>query len=528
MKMVKSLLLVSAAGLVASAGAQAADLPVKAKPVEYVKVCSLYGAGFYYIPGTDICLKLYGYVRYQADYGTSSITAGPFAGSNVANNRLATQDWAGRARTIVGFDTRQQTAYGTLRAYMNVGFTKDTNANAGYVATAGIPTPMYANRAFIQLAGFTWGLATSYFDFVSTAAVAYNAGFTHAPDTGDAGQLVAAYTATLGNGVSASLSFEQSRRNNTSNLNLAAFGVPTGAFVGDNLSPSITTFAVVAGTNNNSSNLPDVVGNLRIDQAWGSAQIAGALHDVGAGYYSAAPAPFPGVVAENNGHPGDKWGWAITPGLKVNFPMIGPGDYFQGALVYTQGAVRYASNTPIGGGSLGYYNGNKFAFGQAPDAVFQGNAAGTAGFLGTGIFDNSIHLTTAWSVFASYEHFWTPALRTDLYGSYLAVRFDSTANTMMCAGFAAAIPGAGTPATGCNMNWNQWDIGTRSQWNITKDFYIGLDVIYSRLETATLGGTGSYTIAPSATLGKPLQAGYNTSNENAVTGAFRVHRDIVP
>ena len=57
MKMVKSLLLVSAAGLVAVSGAQAADLPVKAKPVEYVKVCSLYGAGFYYVPGTDICLR---------------------------------------------------------------------------------------------------------------------------------------------------------------------------------------------------------------------------------------------------------------------------------------------------------------------------------------------------------------------------------------------------------------------------------------------------------------------------------------
>ena len=63
MKMVKSLLLVSAAGLVAASGAQAADLPVKAKPVEYVKVCSLYGAGFYYVPGTDICLKVGAYFR---------------------------------------------------------------------------------------------------------------------------------------------------------------------------------------------------------------------------------------------------------------------------------------------------------------------------------------------------------------------------------------------------------------------------------------------------------------------------------
>ena len=57
MKMVKSLILGSAAGLIAVGGAQAADLPVKAKAVEYVRICSLYGAGFWYIPGTDTCIK---------------------------------------------------------------------------------------------------------------------------------------------------------------------------------------------------------------------------------------------------------------------------------------------------------------------------------------------------------------------------------------------------------------------------------------------------------------------------------------
>ena len=62
MKMVKSLILGSAAGLIAMSGAQAADLPVKAKAVEYVRICSLYGAGFFYIPGTDTCIKLGGYL----------------------------------------------------------------------------------------------------------------------------------------------------------------------------------------------------------------------------------------------------------------------------------------------------------------------------------------------------------------------------------------------------------------------------------------------------------------------------------
>ena len=71
MKMVKSLLLGGAAALAVTATASAADLPVKAKPVQYVKVCSLYGAGFYYIPGTDTCLKVGGWVRMEYGYGSA-------------------------------------------------------------------------------------------------------------------------------------------------------------------------------------------------------------------------------------------------------------------------------------------------------------------------------------------------------------------------------------------------------------------------------------------------------------------------
>src|SRR3982750_653096 len=113
MKMVKSLLLISAAGAVAASGAQAADLPVKAKPVEYVKVCSLYGAGFYYIPGTDICMKVGGYIRWQetANPG-SSVSGGPFAGVGGRSNRIDSQDLPQRPRALAPFDTRQQTAYG--------------------------------------------------------------------------------------------------------------------------------------------------------------------------------------------------------------------------------------------------------------------------------------------------------------------------------------------------------------------------------------------------------------------------------
>ena len=98
MKMVKSLLLGSAAGLVAVAGAQAADLPVKAKAVEYVKVCSLYGAGFYYIPGTDTCIKIGGFLRAEWGHNTLGSMAVYTTGGQALYDRNT--DVRDRARAI--------------------------------------------------------------------------------------------------------------------------------------------------------------------------------------------------------------------------------------------------------------------------------------------------------------------------------------------------------------------------------------------------------------------------------------------
>src|SRR6266480_5447242 len=77
MKMIKSLVLGSAAGLLAMSGAQAADLPVKAKAVEYVRICSLYGAGFFYIPGTDTCIKFGGYLRVDTTFNAAGVQDQP-------------------------------------------------------------------------------------------------------------------------------------------------------------------------------------------------------------------------------------------------------------------------------------------------------------------------------------------------------------------------------------------------------------------------------------------------------------------
>ena len=174
MKMVKSLILGSAAGLIAMSGAQAADLPVKAKAVEYVRICSLYGAGFYYIPGTDTCIKLGGYLRVDITFnGSASMTRrlGPAlrpAATGYRNYYIA------RAREDFNIDTRTATEYGVVRTFFEATFTFDTLGGATFNPTRSATTSAATRPAelaaaatlgvyyaFIQFAGFTMGKAVS-------------------------------------------------------------------------------------------------------------------------------------------------------------------------------------------------------------------------------------------------------------------------------------------------------------------------------------------------------------------------------
>src|SRR5690349_17047886 len=122
MKLVKSLMLGSVAGLAAVAGAQAADLPVKkAAPVEYVRVCSTYGAGFFYIPGTDTCLRVGGRVRAQYIYGEPKSVRTP----GLARLQDATGFYI---RGRVQLDARTATAYGLLRSVVRLELTRTSSS----------------------------------------------------------------------------------------------------------------------------------------------------------------------------------------------------------------------------------------------------------------------------------------------------------------------------------------------------------------------------------------------------------------
>ena len=144
------------AGLIAVVGAHAAEMPVKAKAVQYVRVCTLYGDGFYYIPGTQTCMKIGSFVRAEIKYDAIGSFEPAINGANAQFFRGGDQIDT-RVRTGISLDAREQTAYGTLRAYLLGGWEYTSNdaptlslpgtavPTAGGAATAGA-TPNGANN----------------------------------------------------------------------------------------------------------------------------------------------------------------------------------------------------------------------------------------------------------------------------------------------------------------------------------------------------------------------------------------------
>ena len=149
MKMVKSLILGSAAGLIAMSGAQAADLPVKAKAVEYVRICSLYGAGFFYIPGTDTCIKLGGYLRVDTTFN-GNVYGGPAWSGDLGQQNRYRDYFASRSRMALTVDTRTATEYGVVRTFGQGDFQFNNFGNSNPNNAFGFPGGRpYCLRRFV-------------------------------------------------------------------------------------------------------------------------------------------------------------------------------------------------------------------------------------------------------------------------------------------------------------------------------------------------------------------------------------------
>ncbi|HLW93278.1 MAG TPA: porin [Roseiarcus sp.] len=381
-----------ALGVGAASEAISADLPIrKAAPVEGVAVCNVAGMAGFILPGSDTCFKISGYVSGQVQAGNLTKQyvlgfIGPAPGPVVSAEgaTVASRDSLGfTTRAQLNLDARQYTAYGVLRGYVEI----QANTSNGF---ENVGSPVLINVAYLQWAGLTVGRAGSFFSYLAAGAGWYDF---YSPDRVTGNQPVLfAYTATFGNGFAATISIED----------------PTGANVNGPFN---------GGYNNvyDGQLAPDVVGVLRLDQQWGSAQVSAVAHKTSA----------LGVSSDTI----NVWGYAFLGGVTVNLPQIAPGDRVAAQVVYSHAALGYSGipNTALSAGDQGLnINGNGTIF-QLTDALNYD----------VGVWS----FPTTWTGAAFFEHHFTPQFSLTPEASVAFVRY-SDAPTMISTAAASFLGGA--------------------------------------------------------------------------------------
>jgi hypothetical protein len=191
--------------------------------------------------------------------------------------------------------------------------------------------------------------------------------------------------------------------------------------------------------------VPDIVGNIRATQAWGSAQIMAALkeHRPAVGF-------------------GDRdWGYAVGAGVEIKTPWTGaPNNSFLLQGVFTEGAIE---RTGIAGSPL-----------ASPGIRGWGPSGATTHVWADAYntFNNDNLAAQAWSAYAGYRHYWTPALRTGFAFGY--VDFEA--------------PGR----WGQNFTLMQAHVSTI--WSPVSGLDLSLDLVYTDVErdAVNLRGAGNF------------------------------------
>ena len=383
----KSVLLGAAAGIAAIGAAQAADLPMtKGEAVEYVKVCSAFGEGFFYIPGTDTCLKIGGEIRakYYAFGGT---------GYNRNDNRSAFDTQA-----RVWFDARTETDWGLLRSYFQINADSHPISNLGRGGVYNSNT-FTVDKAFIQFGGLTAGYAHSFFgfydnDYGNTIWAPYYAQSSTVN--------LLAYTAQFGGGFSATLSIEDGRDHRVDGVSIPV----------NNTS--------IALPFQGGQQVPDVVAQLRLDQSWGSVALQGAVHQLRTAE---------GLTIANPGNPAqtasiglaheNKWGYAVGATALFKIPVI-DGGHFIVEGQYADGATHYLGV----GNSLGSIIGQSDLYPSRLGPPSPGNV----------IDITSFGRVKGWSIVAELGGNITPVLNANIVGSYIETKADGILANVLAGG----------------------------------------------------------------------------------------------
>jgi hypothetical protein len=515
MTLIKSILLGSAAGIVAVASAEAADLPTrKAAPVEYVKVCNVGGITGWTMPGSDTCIKISGYMTAHFIGGNisnqynsaSSVTAlqpvaaavgdlnpghlsqvvlvqggdsavpvfnavtGKPLGVTLPNqqNAIFNRNAIGwNIRANLGFDFASNTAYGPLIGHF------DFNSDLGNGLDSPNGSFTYVNTGYVTWAGITAGKAQSFYSFIG-GGDNWNNFFS--PDRkGFNEPNLLAYTASFGGGFTATLSLESQGTEGASGGGTNYAGSYSDS--GNNLGTGIFAGGVNGPTTFGGQRWPDIVGALHLKQGWGEAQVSGVIHNVNVKDYDFYQTDTCGLTgAEICGASQGKVGWGIDAGVKINLPSFGAGDDLVLTGSFTRNAVWYSGLPDAQNGEDGQVNGN-----------------GQPMFMADSYFNpltNSWATPTAWSVSGLLEHHWTPVFYTDFEGSVGGLNW-SGQNGSYCAGGVCTGTGVISPHA------FTWLAGADIGWNPVTNLNFDLELMYQ----------GVYQDRPSGFIGTVFNSG---------------------
>ncbi len=485
MGLFRGVLLGTGAALVSVAAAQAADLPSrKAAPVEYVRVCDAYGSGFFFIPGTQTCLRIGGRVR--ADYalvpgrdmqtatagsadvlvgGTTVAASVPSIPAITAAGVRNTTSFAGNQhlngmemRGRINVDARTQTAWGTVQTAFQLRMSRGNGVisfNDG-ASTRGHGSSSTLESAFIRFAGFTFGAARDNFSMMPS--LTYGAGYWASFGNG-AKQL--AYTHSFGGGFSATIALQDHMDTLASSVDGSGDGTPYYA----------------------DRTLPQVVGRIDFQQGWGSISLAGAAANIN------------GRNTVNT-FDASETVWAVTGGVTLNLPMLAAGSKLYMTAAYADGMTEYTTN---------YTSFKSTAFARDTGGFVMNHPSYV--FESTGGVDR-IETVKSWNIAALLEHYWAPQWRSIAWASYGQLDAPVT---------AAGRAWTGTTGFGDATVWN---VGKQVAWLPVRDFEIGVEVIYSRVSQDVRAGAAASAAASTAT-----NTVFRDSQSN-VTGRLRVERNF--
>jgi hypothetical protein len=294
----------------------------------------------------------------------------------------------------------------------------------------------------------------------------------------------------------------------------------------------ISSTSLYGAPDNAGQKVPDLVGNLRVDQAWGSAQIMGGLHQVGGRYHTnllttsngvilrgCTTDPVGGVVQANTtncSHPGDEWGWGVGAGLTLKMPWDAK-DTLSGVIAYAKGAMGFVSFGQVSP----YLHKQGLATGAVTDAVY--------GSPGRGGLNGELELTESWGGTIAFEHYWTPSLRTSWVFGYMDVSYNDNAKALIRSGACSGATGVGgvfvtqSGPLNCDPDWSLWRLASRTMWNPVANLDVGLEVAYTKINSAWQSPQADVVAVNGLARGL-----YNINDENVWTATLRVQRSFWP